>query len=77
MPDALTAARIRRCDSLVKVFEVPDIVEDLEGEVVADLLGRGLRRDLGRELLGVGNVELPGISSAGGRHYENDPARGL
>jgi hypothetical protein len=47
-------------DPAVRLFglgvESAYVVEELEGHVVADLLGRGLRRDLRHEPLGFRNV---------------------
>jgi hypothetical protein len=40
--------------------ESAHVVEELEGEVVADLFGQGLRRDLRHQPLGVRNVEFLG-----------------
>ena len=50
--------------------EASHVVEELEGEVVADLLDRGLRRDLPHEPLGVRNVEFLGNSARCERSQE-------
>ena len=51
---------MRRLGLLV---ETADIVEELEDQVVADLLGGGLRRDVGQEPLAVRNVQFLGDSA--------------
>ena len=54
-------------DPAVRLFglgvESAYVVKELEGQVVSDLLGRGLRRDLRHEPLGVRNVHFLGHST--------------
>jgi len=44
-------------------IETANIVEQLEGQLVAHLLGRGLNAQLRQERLGIGNVHFFGDSA--------------